>query len=364
MQLFKAHAQWKSRPSDERFQSVTSLHNACVKYMNAAKEAEVAGDSLRVEAVDQELKLVGRTGSQATLGNWAMGQLSARAGAPANYLRKLPATLAAQNINHGLKTRQAHMGPDDKAQLLFHADEETGLVMRAITSDSYSRIWNAEITERLVRLQESNPNWKNPMAYKVLAPGTNGSWPEMSQEMEPAGLYASDHDMFAFLVDESKSLKGSPEGIKRGFFVWNSEVGAAAFGVTTFLYDMVCGNNIVWGASDVNEIRIRHTGRAPEKAFGELTGELIKYSESSASDTEAMIERAQKFSLGKTKAEALDSIFGIATKAKVTDVLSRSRLQEGLEVAEKREERYGNPYSLWGAVSGVTEDRSGRWKAA
>ena len=42
----------------------------------------------------------------------------------------------------------------------------------------------------------------------------------------PAGIYASDHDMFAFLVNEEYRIDdGSDGGLARGFFVQNSEVG-------------------------------------------------------------------------------------------------------------------------------------------
>lgn len=350
MELFKAHQQWKNRPIDERFKSVMALHEACSAYRDVAHEASVPFNQLRVEANLDDINLVGKTGTTATLTNWAFNQVSQRAGAPAGYLRQLPATLAAQNINHGLKVRGEEN--NDTASLLFH--KNGSLVLRAATSEKYSRIWNNDITEKLLALQENNPNWINPLAYKVLSQGNNGSWPTMSGDMEPAGLYASDHDMFAFLVDESKTLDGGPQGLNRGFFTWNSEVGAASFGIMTFLYDKVCGNNIVWGASQVTEFRIRHIGNADVKAFNQFQGELRKYAESSTSDLEAKIEKARTFQLGATKDEALESLLGIAHKVKAND-LSKSKLSDALELAEQRENRYGNPLSLWAAVGGLTE---------
>jgi len=45
--------------------------------------------------------------------------------------------------------------------------------------------------------------------------------------ISPAGIYASDHDMFSFLVNEEYRIDdGSDGGLARGFFVQNSEVGA------------------------------------------------------------------------------------------------------------------------------------------
>ncbi len=45
----------------------------------------------------------------------------------------------------------------------------------------------------------------------------------------PAGLYASNHDMFAFLINEENRIDdGSDSGLSRGVFFENSEVGAKA----------------------------------------------------------------------------------------------------------------------------------------
>lgn len=351
MELFKAHNQWKTRPADERFGNMTEMHMMCMAYRDAAREAVIPFSQLRVEAIGEDIAVTGKAGVQANLTHWSMGQLCARAGAPASYLRELPATLAVQNLNHGLKAR-GEESPNDSANLMFH--QNGSLVLRSANSEMYSRIWNSDITARLLKLQQDNPNWVNPPAYAIAKPGVDGAWPTMAGGMTPSGLYASDHDMFAFLVDESKTLEGSPKGLHRGFFVWNSEVGASSFGVMTFLYDRVCGNNIVWGASNVSEIRIRHTGNADARAFHELSVELHKYADSSASETEAQIKQAKSYVLGANKETALDALMAAIGKLKIAD-LPRSRVDEGLKLAERRTERYGNPYSLWGAVGGLTE---------
>ena len=49
----------------------------------------------------------------------------------------------------------------------------------------------------------------------------------------PSGLYASDHDMFAFLVAPDRVISdGGGGSLMRGIFVRNSEVGDAALSVT------------------------------------------------------------------------------------------------------------------------------------
>lgn len=170
--------------------------------------------------------------------------------------------------------------------------------------------------------------------------------------MAPAGLYASDHDLFVFQVNEENAVDdGTGHQLNRGFFLWNSEVGAASFGLMTFLYDAVCGNHIVWGAQNVKEIRVRHVGDADSRAFRDVQMQLIEYSNESASETEAQILSARKMILGVTKDAAVDALIKLLGR-KV--VVSQKALGEAYDAAQLAE-RYGAPGSVWGMVNGLTE---------
>src|SRR5262249_38061834 len=126
----------------------------------------------------------------------------------------------------------------------------------------------------------------------------------------PAGIYASDHDMFAFLVNEEYRIDdGSDGGLSRGFFVQNSEVGASALRVTFFHYRHVCGNHIVWDASNVIEVAVRHVGDVAGRFHVELAGAVGKYLAASADDETERVRRARSFTLGATKDEVLDAVF-------------------------------------------------------
>jgi hypothetical protein len=336
MNLFKASAQWSNRPDDEKFKSLADLHSAVSGYRAEAREATRAYRDLRVAPHNGEPVLLGPQGSPAKFTHWAFGQLSARVGAPASYLRALPAALASECLNTGLATVTADHSSEERgieAKLMFH--QNGGLLVRAFTSPRYTRIWNADITSRLIRLSDQSPEWQPaPAAF-------DGS----------RGLYASDHDLFAFMVDNDRRIfERANGGLARGFFVWNSEVGASSFGVMTFYYEYVCGNHIVWGASGVQELRIRHIGDADDRAFHELSFELRKYADSSASEDEARIESAQTKSLGATKDEVLDAVFKLRVP-----VLSRKRIEEAYDRAELHSDWYGSPRSVWGMVNGITE---------
>lgn len=359
MELFKAHHQWRNRPADERFFTLSEMAAACAEYRASAREKTVSLSDVRVEASDGEVAIVGKAGVPARLTNWAFGQLAARAGAPAGYLRELPATLAAQNLNHGL-ARESRS--DASANLLFHKNGD--FVLRSATSDTYARIWNADILASLV---DAIPEgWQAPPARP--APGYTGPTRAATEAdclaisrrnstlairpgdtIAPAGLYASDHDMFVFLVNEGNGINdGTGHSLGRGFFLWNSEVGAASFGMTTFLYDAVCGNHIVWSAKDVREVRMRHVGATLDsRAFRALGHQLRSAASESSRDLEARIRVARTTLLGQT----LDEV--TATVTKRTDV-SRRTVELAYDAAEKAD-RYGDPRSAWGIVNGLTE---------
>ncbi len=115
----------------------------------------------------------------------------------------------------------------------------------------------------------------------------------------------------------------------------------------TFLYDHVCGNHIVWGAKDVKEFRVRHVGSARSRAFSRIQIRLRQYADSSASEDEAKLLKAQSFELGKSKDEVLSALLSYASKRRL------SALSE-VEVAENNE-RYGNPRTPWAVAQGLTE---------
>lgn len=345
--LTRAFNEWSTRPADERFSSLEDLHAATTHHRDVSVEAtQVPLKSLRVEvspavptiympssrgdeATDAQPVLVGSSGKPASFTHYAFGQLARNVGAPASYLRTLPAALVAENLNHGIAQAEA-----TDNNLLFTANGD--LRLRAMVSQQYKRIWNADVTSRLLRLVEQQPEWQPaPAAF-------DGS----------RGLYASDEDMFAFLVDNDRrifeSLPGG--GLGRGFFVWNSEVGAASFGIMTFFYEYVCGNHRVWGAKGVQELRIRHVGNADDRAFAQLSAEIRKYADSSATEDEAKVTAMRSMVLGESKDTVLDAVFGL----KNVD-LSRKLIEASYDKAVEREDWYGNPRTVWGLTGGMTE---------
>jgi len=327
MELFKAHNQWSTRPEDERFTSLQGLYLACKQYADTAKEAERQYSDLRMEAINGDVQMVGKQGLPAKLTHWAFGQLAARIGAPASYLRDLPATLAVQNMNHGL----AKITADSKekvAKLLFHSNGS--LLLRAITSDHYSRIWNWEVAERLVDLRGWEP-----------------ARPDIRVQDDRLPLYASDHDMFAFLRSTDKWIdEGTDCPLWRGIIVENSEVGASALKLTRFLYREMCGNHIIWGASKVVDMSIRHIGDARER-WANFAVQVRRWSDQSTSDETPLIEKAKHTLIASSKEDVLDTIFG-----KRSIGLTRKAVAGGYDAVVPEED--GDPNTVWGMIQGLT----------
>ena len=159
-------------------------------------------------------------------------------------------------------------------------------------------------------------------------------------------LYAGDRDMFVFLADEERRIEvpnrrdGQTGSLSRGFFVWNSEVGSATFGVGLFLFDYVCSNRIVWGAQDYKEIKIRHTSGAPHRWLDEVAPAIQAYAQSSIGPMQATIEAAQR-----KKVDDLDAFL----KARR---FTGSQIG-GIRAAHAADE--GRPMeTLWDVATGVT----------
>lgn len=330
-ELTQASRQWASRPADERFTSLQSLHAAAVDIRQNAATARMLTHDMRVIARDGDIVLQGASGNTAQLTNWSFSQLAGRAKAPASYLTQLPAPLAVECLNHGFE-HNPDIDVDSKSVLLLDR-RATQLTARAITSERYTRIYNSDVTARLLDLQLEG--WQPaPAAF-------DGS----------RGLYLGDRDMFAFLVDNERRIfeKDPNGGLSRGFFVWNSEVGAKTIGLMSFFYNYVCGNHIVWGASQVKEIKARHVGDL-DGIMSDVAFELRRYRDSAGTETEAQIEQALTFQIAATKTEVLDAIFALRDPA-----LTRKAIALAYDKAEAHRDWYGSPRTAWGMVNGLTE---------
>jgi hypothetical protein len=321
--LMAAHNQWASRPADERFWNLDDLRAALSDVRDRSYERPSGVSRVRAEAVNlpaydsPDLCLKGSRGP-ITLTHWSLGQLCRYADAPADYLRRLPAPLAAQCLNSGLEKYRS-----DDVQLLLHRNGSDDFTLRSMTT-AYSRLWNVDVVNALVPATErgwmvppARPAGDDPRARPAtiadIVPGQDsfGLAVRPGDLIAPAGVYASDRDMFVFLVHPERIIDTG--GLMRGVFIWNSEVGAGAFRVQTFLLEAVCGNHIVWGASDVQTLRIVHKGDNFKDIGWKLSSQLGKFAEADTSAERHMIQRARNHVLGKARQETVENLFNNKT---------------------------------------------------
>jgi len=333
MELFHAHNQWATRPADEKFASLAQLYAATRGYAEIAAEKIVPWQDVRTEAVDGDLHLIGKAGVPARLTHHAFGQIAQKVGAPGNYLRTLPATLAAQNLNFGLKNVDEN---GNEAMLLFHQNGE--LILRAATSEKYARIWNYEVVERLINVEQRFGLTPAKSTFRSFDPN------------EMPALYASDHDMFAFLMSKEREIKG-PDGssLFRGIITINSEVGAGALKILSFYFRDICGNHIIWGAREIAEVKLVHRGNIRERWMNAQV-EIRKYLDGAASLDEAKFESTLVRIPGGSKDEVLDTIF--AQKKALPAGTTRTLLEAGYDAVEPNQD--GDPDTVWGLAQGLT----------
>src|SRR5688572_18978999 len=146
-----AHREWATRPPDERYASVHALHEAARARRYRTRERTIDTGEFRTTAVAKDaLVLDEASGRQAALTHWSFEQLAAIAGAPPKYLRTLPAAIASDAINHGLR-RQSR----EQQQLLVDRDDPW--TIHAITSPRYARVHHDELAGRVLDLMAQHP---------------------------------------------------------------------------------------------------------------------------------------------------------------------------------------------------------------
>ena len=101
----RVSSEWFSRPDDERFLSLGDLASAVRGRSERSRTRVVESALIHVEANrnDPERLALILPGADApvTPTHWSFGQLASQVGAPAAYLRQLPAPLAAINLQYG-----------------------------------------------------------------------------------------------------------------------------------------------------------------------------------------------------------------------------------------------------------------------
>jgi len=270
-------SQWFNRPDDQKFLSLDNMlsfkkkdaslmtsrtvDTHKIKIVGDFDEANPSRGDISIEYQDDN-----RREHLNTPTNWSFGQLSQLAGAPAGYLKDLPAPIAAECIQWGLRYNRG------KELVKVYGAQNEGGELRAATGPDYGRIFDWEILEPIKNLvEDSGGRWKIPGMMTGSNNGMAVYDPETPVTLDTTTLFASDRDVFVFLVDDrnpievGKLANGEPDLMFRGFYAWNSETGSKTAGIAAMYLRGVCMNRNLWGVENFHEIKIRHTKFAPDR---------------------------------------------------------------------------------------------------
>lgn len=280
----RVSSEWFNRPDDERYLSLSELYISVRGRAERSRTRTVDSAAIRVEARSdnpEHMALI-LPGADAPLAptHWSFGQLSSLVGAPAAYMRQLPAPLAAINLQYGLSSHRAE-------QIKTLETSDGRLELRAVTGPDYGRIYDHELVEAVQKIAGNgtgDTRWKVP---GVLDWSSGIYNPDVDIAKDTTTLYASDRDVFLFLVDDRNPIEagrlpnGEPDLFFRGFYCWNSEVGAKTLGIASFYLRAVCQNRNLWGVEDFEEITIRHSKYAAGRFAHEAAPALTRFANSS-----------------------------------------------------------------------------------
>lgn len=280
----RVSSEWFSRPDDERYLSLSELADSVRSRSERSRTRVVETALIHVEAsrTDPERLSLILPGSDTPVAptHWSFGQLASQVGAPAAYLRQLPAALAGINLQYGLTSHRAE-------QIKTLETDNGRIELRAVTGPDYGRIFDHELVSAVQRIAGNgtgDTRWKVP---GVLDWSTGVYNPRVDVTQDTTTLYASDRDIFLFLVDDLNPIEagrlpdGSPDLYFRGFYCWNSEVGAKTLGMASFYLRAVCQNRNLWGVEDFEEITIRHSKYAASRFAHEAAPALTRFANSS-----------------------------------------------------------------------------------
>jgi hypothetical protein len=280
----RVSSEWFSRPADERYLSLDTLYEAVRRRADHSQTRTVESRAVKIEArrEDAERLSIVLPDAEAPLAptHWSFGQLCSLVGAPPSYLRELPAPLAGINLQYGLAQHRA-----EQVKFLETVNGRTEL--RAATGPDYGRIYDHELVGAVRRIAgdgTGDTRWKVPGTLDWASMRYN---PHVDITTETTTLYASDRDVFLFLVDDTHPIEagrlfdGSPDLYFRGFYCWNSEVGSKTLGIASFYLRAVCQNRNLWGVEGFEEITIRHSKYAADRFAHQAAPALERFAESS-----------------------------------------------------------------------------------
>lgn len=341
--------QWASRPDDEKYTDLYTMRDAINERSRQCRTIDLTARTLEL---NNNLQLV-HDGDKYNLNNWTFTQLCTTAKTPVEYMKRLGddnnIALLADNIRHGISQSK---GEALRALVNIEKNE-----LRAITSQTYGRIYDSNVIDQVIKIAGNGINetcWKVPgeIDWKSSNGVTMEYNPFVDVTKENTTLYASDRDVYIFLVDDTHPIEvgklsnGEPDLMFRGFYVWNSEVGASTFGLNTMLMRGVCQNRNIWGVESKQSLTLRHSTKAPDKFIQQAFPMLAAYAMSPTVGIIQKVRNAKATIIAKDDDERISFLTG--AKVGLPKGLAEKVLGKVIQEEQKVME------SVWDAVQGMT----------
>lgn len=340
--------QWISRPADQKFLSLSDMMHSVSARADRSRETRVGTNKIEIIAPEptsiedtHDLFLGMPGGSVISPTHWSFGQLCGLAKAPAGHYRTLPSQIAADALQYGLRYNR------EAEQIKLFTSGESLL---AATGPDYGRIYDREVIKAVQQVAGNgigDARWKIP---GVLDWRTNIYDPKAPITLDTTTLFASDRDVFIFLVDDMNPIEvgklpsGDPDLMFRGFYISNSEVGSGSLRLAAFYLRAVCANRILWGVEGFEEITMRHSKGAPSRFIEQARPALRSFADGSS---QRLIEGVEKAKAAKIASDQDDALNFLAGRG-----FSRKRSIDIYEAVEREE---GRPMrTVWDAAQGIT----------
>lgn len=315
--------QWINRPADETFSSLDALFDECQDLANYSVANAANVNEIRVLTdEDGPIEYLGLevNGEALSLSHWTYSQLCSLIGCPSGFMRTLPPVIQQYPLQHKLLNYRGEL----VKTYVSRRDPEMP-VLRAVTSPTYGRIEDYKVVDSLRQIVGDGVtgHWKGAHVL-------NGGQPQ---------FYASDRDMFVFLVDDQRPIiigkdrYGNDDLLFRGVMAWNSEVGSRSFGVAGFCFRKHCDNRLIFGGVDFEQLIMRHSRNAPERFVEFAKPVLDQYIGGSARTIQEAVTTAKNRVIANKEEEQFDAYARLGfSKSVAQQCMELCRQEEGTEV--------------------------------
>lgn len=311
--LTQAHNELFQRGPDECFSSLKELWEHCRRRKQESTDRWHVPQLLKAKPTPLGLSLAIGNDGAFSLNDWSFSQLCRLAGVTKDTVNRLTPDTASRVLAETL--------PSSQKPLQMLTTKES---VRSIHGVAYTRLWDADL---VMTLREFATDFEPPQ--KAFNGGT--------------GLYCGEQDMFCFLIDPLGWTEIDGEAFAPGFFVWNSEVGKRSIGISTFWFQAVCQNHIVWDAIDVTEFSRKHTANVHD-ALSEIRrtiDALVAKRDARKDGFVSLIRKAMATKLG----DEAEDVERVLTRNGITRQLAK----DALAIA-----RCHGKFTIWALVDALT----------